>query len=245
LRIDAKATREIAMEIVKDTATSKINKQETSAGTPAALSIENTGAEHSAAALNEAQKGYDMLFVGVADPLESGNGDSAGFNPVIEKIVLGFDGKVAIVVAKGKPPDAAEQGSLDILVPITGSAYSRLGAEVAVAIAKASGGKVTALHVYQRVGEDALARRNKGPVELGMEIVNAVAALGEREGVDVKALVRVHRNAERTILQQVSRGRHNLVVLGGESRTGDKLFFGHSVTALLDHIPCSVLVVSS
>jgi len=185
------------------------------------------------------------MSVGVENALEPRDRDSAGFNPEIEKIVLGFDGKVAIVVAKGEPPDATQHGSLNILVPITGSAYSRLGAEVAVAIAKASEDKLTALHVYQRVGEDALARRNKGPVELGMEIVDAVAALGEREGVHVKALVKVHRNAERTILQQISRGKHNLVVLGGESRTGEKLFFGHSITALLDRIPCSVLIVSS
>jgi hypothetical protein len=79
------------------------------------LSVENTGYEHSAAALDEAEKGYDMLFVGVEHPLEPSDGDSAGFNPQIEKIVQGFDGRVAIVVAKGKPLDATWQRSLDIL----------------------------------------------------------------------------------------------------------------------------------
>jgi Kef-type K+ transport system membrane component KefB/nucleotide-binding universal stress UspA family protein len=242
--VETRETRDIVMESVGDAATRKRDEQEILVATPSVLSVENTEAEHSAAALGEAEKGYDMMFVGIENPLEP-SGDSAGFNPEIGKIVLGFNGRVAITVAKGKPQDASGQDSLNILVPITGSAYSRLGAEIAVAIAKASGGKLTALHVYQRVGEDALARRDKGPVELGMEIVNAVAALGEREGVAVNALVKVHRNAERTILHQISRGKHNLVVLGGESRTGEQLFFGHSITAILDRIPCSVLIVSS
>jgi nucleotide-binding universal stress UspA family protein len=245
LSIDAKATRDIVKETVQDAAARNLAEQEMRVETPPVLSVGNTEAEHSVAALIEAEKGYDMMFIGVGNPLEPGDGEADGFNPEIEKIVLGFDGRVAIVVAKGSPPEVTGHGALNILVPITGSAYSRLGAEVAVAIAKASGGILTAMHVYERVGEDALARRNKGPVELGMGIVNAVAALGEREGVAVNALVKVHRNAERTILQQVSRGGHNLVVLGGESRTGDELFFGHSITALLSRIPCSVLIVGS
>jgi Kef-type K+ transport system membrane component KefB/nucleotide-binding universal stress UspA family protein len=231
-------------ETMEDSVTRKDDEQAILAGTPSVLSVEDSGAGHSAAALKAAGESYGMLFVGVGNPWEPGDRDPAGFNPEIEKIVSGFDGKVAIVVAKGRADDT-EPGALDILVPITGSAYSRLAAEVAVAIAKASGGKLTALHVYQGVGEDVLARRNTGPVEVGMEIVSAVAALGEREGVHVKSLVRVHRDAERTILQQVSRGKHNLVVFGGESRTGEKLFFGHTITALVDRIACSVLIVSS
>ncbi len=61
-------------------------------------------------------------------------------------------------------PRAVQRGSqrgraLNILLPITGSDYSLAGAEVAVAIAKGSGARLTALHVSQPPAESDLLRR--------------------------------------------------------------------------------------
>jgi nucleotide-binding universal stress UspA family protein len=48
-----------------------------------------------------------------------------------------------------------------------------------------------------------------------------------------------------TIIRQLRRGRHNLVVVGVKVRPGEKLFFGRRVAILLENAPCAVLLVNS
>jgi nucleotide-binding universal stress UspA family protein len=72
-----------------------------------------------------------------------------------------------------------------------------------------------------------------------------IQALGEREGVSVKTMVRVRRVPETAILRQVKKGKYNLVVVGAKVRPGEELFFGHSIKVLLERTPSSLLVVSS
>jgi hypothetical protein len=59
-------------------------------------------------------------------------------------------------------------------VPTTGTDYSRRGAEVAIAIAKASGSSVTALHISSAPSEALLIRQIRKLLSTGRAIVGDV-----------------------------------------------------------------------
>ena len=213
--------------------------------------------------LTEAKKGYDMIFLGLGRPVEApeapgeGNPDEdeahhGTFRRQLEAVLREFDGPTAIAVARGEPlpADPLPAGLLNVLVPTTGTDYSRRAAEVAVAIAKAAGGQVTALHVARPPDDNDLRRHSpERRLRTGralVALVGEVETLGRREGVPVTARVITRRGQDDAILRQVERGGHNLVVLGVKARpSGERLFFGHSTTALIEQIPCALLVVKS
>ncbi|HST53169.1 MAG TPA: cation:proton antiporter [Pyrinomonadaceae bacterium] len=195
------------------------------------------------AILSEAKKGFDMLFLGVEHALEDGAGT---LSARVAKILQGFDGVTGVVVARGDYPRAAGEGVFDILVPATGTDYSRRGAEVAVAIAKACKCGVTAMHVSRPADESVLLRRTpRGGNDKAL--LEDIRALGEREGVRVKRVALTRPSRESAILRRVQRRKHNLVVLGVKARpaAGDRLFVGQSTAALVEQLPCSVLIVIS
>jgi Kef-type K+ transport system membrane component KefB/nucleotide-binding universal stress UspA family protein len=253
LGLNEPATRSVVKEKIEDWvklsiefATRKeeqLNGGDARAPAPLAqLNTQSSTEEPAAAVLKEVKKGYDMLFIGLEQALPS-NADA--LNASIEKIVRDFKGALAIAVAKDKMPAEQRMRSMDILVLASGAEYSRRAGEVAIAIAKACHCGVTALHVYPPQDEGLFMRRVREHLKPARALVRDLQELGEREGVPVKTLVKVRRAAEPVILRQIKRGEHNLVVLGANVRPGEGTFFGHKVKVLLEHGPCSLLVVSS
>jgi nucleotide-binding universal stress UspA family protein len=211
--------------------------------TPVLITNQASSLDSSEAVLSEAKKGYDMIFLGIKDAL--GNSERKTHDPSVEKIIQNFSGATAIASAKGNSLTKSPQVPMNILVPTTGTDYSRRAAEIAIAIARASHSPVTALHVSPPTDEGSLLRH---PLELrraGRALVKDIKELGEREGVSVKTLVKVRRVPEAAIVRQIERGKHNLVVLGVKARPGERLYFGHRIAALLESTPCSVLVINS
>jgi nucleotide-binding universal stress UspA family protein len=209
---------------------------------PAQLTSRSSNKEASAAILNEVKNGYDMIFVGLENAL-SHNGKSPGtLSGSIEQIVREFKGAVAIAVARDEVEPKVGVDSMSILVPTTGTDYSRVAAEVAIAIAKACNCGITAFNVSPPPSFAGSTKRHLRP---GREVLKDIKALGKREAVSVKTVVEVRRAPEPAILSQIKKGKHNLVVLGANVRPGEGLFFGHSVKLLLQKTPCSLLVVSS
>src|SRR6266403_1255621 len=95
----------------------------------------------------EARKGYGFLITG-GEPDEQ-----------IANIVATFEGPAAITIARGQHrTEPAGDTRLNILVPVTGTGHSRRGAEVALALARASLGSVTVLHVARRRRPQGLNR---------------------------------------------------------------------------------------
>jgi Kef-type K+ transport system membrane component KefB/nucleotide-binding universal stress UspA family protein len=94
---------------------------------------------------SEAQKGYGLLFIG-REPASEGD----TFHEQITRSATEFAGPFAIAIARGVDRRETLGTSLKILVPVTGTAASRHGAELAIAFAQASQGSVTALHVASR-----------------------------------------------------------------------------------------------
>jgi Kef-type K+ transport system membrane component KefB len=187
------------------------------------------------AVLAEAAKGYDMIFVG-GDRTPS---EPAQCGPVVDRVAREFAGVMAIAI--GHVPD-----SLRILVPVTGTDYSRRAAEVAVVLAKGARTAVTALHVVRpnpEMGLTRLEREAGGPP--ARAVVREVEAIARHHDVPFRSRVRTHRLHERVILDEITAGRHTLVVLGVNARPGDRLRLGDTTEAILRATDCAVLLVKS
>jgi Kef-type K+ transport system membrane component KefB len=185
----------------------------------------------------EARKGYGLLVIGV-EPDEK-----------IRGIVAAFEGPVAIAVARGQHrKDPAGGSDLSILIPVTGTRHSWRGAEVGLALARASLGSVAALHVARRRRPQPL--RGFGAVggafgDNAAAILQEAVRLGDQFGVPMRTAVRTQVAAENAILSQLEAGEHNLVVMGVSPRPGTTLSLGDAAAAVLERSDRSILFVVS
>jgi len=187
----------------------------------------------------QARKGYDLLFIGTDEP---GDGRFAGR---VTRLALGFDGPFIIVLARGTHRQDPNCAARDILVPVTGTDFSRHGAEVAIALARAANASVTALYVATRSKGRADRQRGGGAGQRNEDaILREIVQLGEQQDVIVNAIVR--RGApEEEIPRQLRGGQHDFVVMGVSRRPGEALFFGEVPDAVLDRSARSIVLVSS
>ena len=193
------------------------------------------------AVVDEARKGFDLLVVGMDKVI----GAKEGFDKKIEDMTAGFDGPLAIVVAKGshlKPPTTND---FKILVPVSGSGVSRRGAEIAVALARISLKPLRL--VYVSTTRDRGVRRNSASMSLLNEeaILKDTAALAARYDVDVTTSLRANAAPEEAILQEIRTSGADLVVMGVGRIHGDSLNFGSVAAAVLRKSKVSVLLVSN
>jgi Kef-type K+ transport system membrane component KefB/nucleotide-binding universal stress UspA family protein len=203
--------------------------------------VEKPGEE---AILAEARKGYGLLFIG-REPASEGD----AFHEQIARSAARFGGPFAIAIARGVDRQETIGTALKILVPVTGTAISRQGAEVAIALAQASHGSVTALHV----ADGKRMRRSWGrqvgaaiaPMSSAEAVIREIVRLGDRYGVEVKGALRRTGAPQETILRQLKVGDYNLLVMGVSPRPGEQLFFGQVPAEMLARAGCSVLFVAS
>jgi Kef-type K+ transport system membrane component KefB len=204
----------------------------------------DTRQDSEAAIVAEAKKGYGLLVIG-REPAAEG----ASLDVQITRSAVGFAGAFAIVVARGSHRPDMQDAPLNILVAVTGTRVSRHGAELAVALAQASRGSVTALHLAsaapqavpwrQRFGR-ALAPRNTADA-----IIRDVVEIGEHYGIAVKGEIRKDSDAPNAILQTAQAGQHDLLIMGVSPRAGDELSFGAVPAEVLERANCSLLFLSS
>jgi nucleotide-binding universal stress UspA family protein len=191
----------------------------------------------------EASKGYGMLFIG-REPASEGT----TFHEQITRSVTGFSGPFAVAIARGIDRLAASGARFNILVPVTGTTVSRRGAEMAIALAQASRGSLTALHVPQPQRQRAWRRRIGAaiaPIGSADAIIRDIVQLGDPYGVEVRGAVRDVWPPASAILRQLESGGHNLLVLGVSPRAGEELSFGQIAAEMLEHAECSILFVAS
>jgi len=205
---------------------------------------EKSGGEDDSAVeaiLAELKNGYGLLILGLdAPPKEK----TTPYPPGIAKLMHGFNGPVALVMPGRR--HTLVNGHLDrMLVPTTGSDYSRLGAELAVGIAKGCGATVTALHVSPPPTENDLLRHSEKLLRPGRALLGDIVALGKREGVQIAPQHVVGQVKDATIVRQAQRGRHELIVLGTKAWSDEELHFGRSTEAIVSSAPGPVLIVKS
>lgn len=184
----------------------------------------------------EAQKGYDLMLVGLAKSVVRKN----EFSDDITNLAAGFEGPLAVVDARGDHVKDPLRGRISILVPVNGTDVSRRAAEVAVAIARATKAPVTALYVAQ-TGKVKTKRSRQYEEAILKDIVK----LAETYEVDIKTAVRPNVAADQAILREMHRRRNNLVVMGVGRRPGERLYFGDTAATLLETSDRSLLFVAS
>jgi nucleotide-binding universal stress UspA family protein len=189
---------------------------------------------------DEAKKGFDLLVVGMDKTLDA----KGGFNRKIEDIGARFRSPMAIAVARGPHLKRPATPGLRILVAVSGSAVSRRGAEVAIALAHVSPDPLRV--IYVSTTRDKGSRRGSASISLGREeaILKDTAAAAARYNVDVRTVLRAHIAPEQAILQEIRSSNTDLVVLGVDRIPGEKLDFGSVAHAVLSRSSASVLLIA-
>jgi Kef-type K+ transport system membrane component KefB/nucleotide-binding universal stress UspA family protein len=194
------------------------------------------------AVAREAEKGYDVLFVGIANMRTR----DAGFSRAVDQIAGAFEGALAVVEAKGEHGDNPEQGALDILVPVNGTDVSRRAAEVAIEMARGARAPVTALYVSgskgtPRGGGRAGARTRRHE----KAILDDIAELAEKYQQEIATAIRADVAPDRAVVAEAKRNGHTLIVMGVSRRPGDRLYFGETAAGIFRDAPISVMFVAS
>jgi K+:H+ antiporter len=184
----------------------------------------------------EAEKGYDLLVIGLDKTTIR---DNSGFHPNITQLAGGFDGPLTIVDARDGLLNNPLEAKLSILVPVNGTESSRRAAEVAIAMARAGRAPVTALYVTPPGSSKSSPRRRADG------ILKDITALSDAYDVEAKTAVRSEKLPDQAILKEMSKRKHNLIVMGVERRPGEKLFFGDTATAILEKSDRSIVFVVS
>jgi hypothetical protein len=91
---------------------------------PLDVTIREHHAPSGEAVAKEAEKGYDLLVVGV----ENMRVKNGGFHQDVSRIASAFEGPLAIVAGSGDQLRHPQQSPLHILVPVTGNEVSRRAA---------------------------------------------------------------------------------------------------------------------
>jgi Kef-type K+ transport system membrane component KefB/nucleotide-binding universal stress UspA family protein len=184
------------------------------------------------AVADEAQKGYDLLIVGI----DATRAPSGGFSAEITRVVGGFDGPLAVAITGGGLAGGSEPIGR-ILVPVNGTDVSRRAAEVAFALARSGGSRVSALYVAS--GRVRAMRRSEEAV------LKDIVELADRYDARVRTALRVDIAAADAILKEATRGSYDLIVLGVARRAGETLFFGNTAAAVLERCDTAILFVAS
>jgi len=205
------------------------------------IELTTRAAAHEGAISTEAEKGYGLMLIG-CEPAVSGN----GFAPQISRTVRGFAGAFAIAIAREREARSAS-APLRILVTASGTRVSRQGAEIAIALAHASHGSVTALHVTTprrngrvwgvRFGE-ALAPRGYSEA-----VIREIIEMGEHYGIEVRGEIRHAGSVRNAVLRELGRNTHDLLVMGVSPRPGEQLFLGELAAEILARAERSILFV--
>ena len=192
---------------------------------------------------DEAQKGYDLLIVGI----EKTRGLHGGFSPEITRIADGFDGPLAVAITGGGIANGNEPIG-KILIPVSGTDVSRRAAETGFALARAGGSRVSALYVASgrsdgerrgRIRRGAAMRRNEEAV------LKDIAELADRYDARLRTALRLDVAPEDAILKEAERGGYDLIVLGVTRRPGETLFFGNTAAGVLERCETAILFVAS
>jgi Kef-type K+ transport system membrane component KefB/nucleotide-binding universal stress UspA family protein len=186
----------------------------------------------------EAAKGYSIAFAGINEPVSA---SAHRFDGRLDRLVQVFDGPIAIALNANRGADMTGL-PLNILVPTAGEPHARLATEVALALVKASGGRLTVLHVFDPQ-DDVDILRGRQRRGLGVSVLEDARRLGQRGGVHIEALTTTSARPDVAIRREVAAGQFDLVVVGAALRTGKTKFLGPRSATLAQRIKAPALLI--
>jgi Kef-type K+ transport system membrane component KefB/nucleotide-binding universal stress UspA family protein len=194
------------------------------------------------AVAREAEKGYDVLFIGIAGMRVK----DGGYSRAVDGIAGAFEGALALVDAKGEHCKDPEQSELNILVPVNGTDVSRRAAEVAIEMARGARAPVTALYVSgskstQRGGGRGGARTRRHE----RAILDEISELAGKYQQEIETAIRADVAPDRAVVAEAKKNGHTLIVMGVSRRPGDRLYFGETAAGIIKDAPISVMFVAS
>ncbi len=204
----------------------------------AAPTVVTRPATHRDALQRELERGYDIAFVGIQRPIAA---SGSRFADDVQQLVMGLKGPVAVLVHGAGAAGPADL-PLDILLPSAGTQEARLATEVALALARASKGSVTALHVFNPASDTELLRGRSR--RAGMSVLVDIHRAGKRVGVPVHGMTGTAVRPETEIRRAVRGGSFDLVVLGATLRQGEAKFLGPRAAALVQMLQLPVLLIA-
>ncbi|HET9244252.1 MAG TPA: cation:proton antiporter [Xanthobacteraceae bacterium] len=208
---------------------------------PVDVTIRKHDAPSGEAVAKEAEKGYDLLVVGV----ENTRVKNGGFHQDVSRIASAFEGPLAIVAGNGDQLRHPQQSPLHILVPVTGNEVSRRAADVAIAIARAYERPITALYVATGGASNGRKRLGFRARRQEQAIMRDIVEMADRHDVVARTAVHADVTPHDAILAELKKRGHDLIVMGVSRRPGDKLFFGDTAAAVLEKSPASIVFVAS
>jgi len=185
----------------------------------------------------ESERGYDAIFAGAS---QLRGYDELG-GEVLRGVVRNARSPV-VIVRDGHGALPFER----VLVPTTGAAFSRLGANLAMHYAHEFGAELTALYVRESASYILpLIRSRESHLKTeGTEFVEEIGKLGQEIGVEVETRVDAGRRPENVILSIVEKEQFDLLVMGVLFRSSEeRLFFGPKVQEILRRAQCAVALV--
>ena len=131
--------------------------------------------------------------------------------------------------------------ALNILVPTGGTPEARLAMEIALALAKASNGTLTALHVFDPRDDTGVLRGRAR--RQGMSVLVDARRLGRRSDVPVQAITMTNASPEAAIQRAIRNGHYDLVVFGTSLRQGQTKFLGPRSAELVRAVRTPTLLI--
>lgn len=196
------------------------------------------------AILEEARRDYDLLVIGAT---QAQSNSEVLFTPIVDTLVRLAPCPTVLVHGYNVEDDWAPKR---ILVPSNGSLASQRAAEVAFALATTGDEIVTILRVveenrssYRLDSSGMLIARH---LNVAHRTVEQIRKIGEMQGVETIAEVRVGDEPETTILNIARADEIDLIILGTSVSAGsERLYLGPRVERIVNNAPCPVIVVNS
>lgn len=133
-----------------------------------------------------------------------------------------------------------------LLVATDGSEFSKAAVNEAIDIAKSCSSKLFAISVVEMNPEyEAIAPNivEKAEKEIKRHL-EAVKAKASKEGVQCETVIHQGEDPYQYIISEAKKKKVNIVIMGSHGRTGLKrLMMGSTVSRVIGHAPCQVLVV--
>ena len=147
----------------------------------------------------------------------------------VRRVVAGLPADFAVLKDRGM--DRLER----ILVPWGGGRHARLGLELALRIASASGAQVDLLRAV---------RTDVDPDRERSSVRDDIESLVGQVDVPVEILVERSQDVVASIVETARQGSHDLLVIGASGESGLRtVLFGTIPDIVADRAPCSVLLV--